>query len=105
MLAADHGLFLPYFLHPFFYCHAPDKLAHHAAQVPFAGIGMCKGFVPPHVKNRYRAFLQEGHNKREENAAGRAQLKDDIINLEVCPPTNVCILFNMVIVIVLLLCR
>ena len=81
------------------------KLAHHAAQVPFAGIGMCKGFVPPHVKNRYRAFLQEGHNKREENAAGRAQLKDDIINLEVCPPTNVCILFNMVIVIVLLLCR
>ena len=63
---------------------------------------MCKGYVPPHVKNRYRALIQEGHNRREENAAGRAQLKDDIINLEVCPPTNVCILFIVVIVIVLL---
>jgi hypothetical protein len=78
------------------------KLAHHAGQLPFAGIVMCKGYVPLHVKNRCRALIQEGHNRWEENAAGRAQLKDDLINLEVCPPTNVCVIFIMVIVIVLL---
>ena len=64
--------------------HASKGLGH-VGQVPFPGMKICQAAIPEPWLNRYRALIQLQANKKEARRESRNQMREEIMQMEVCP--------------------